>query len=219
MLAGGQSRRMGQDKALLRLQGEVLLTRTCRQLLSVCAGQPILVITTRPSYQTLLPPGCNLILETAPQGPLLAFARGLNQLLLAPQPIGQQQQRSDWVLLLACDLPLLTVADLETAIARLAQLPDSVEAYLPPAALRSAAPAETTGVASRYVAWEPLCGFYRQRCLPSLQTAIQNGDRAFQPWLKRLNIVPIAQWPPAHLLNCNRPEDWQRVQQICDQPD
>lgn len=207
VLAGGQSRRMGQDKALLQLQGEALLARTCRTALAaIDASQPgvarrVLVITARPDYQSLLPRGCELRLEDDPQGPLNAFAQGVEQLEAA----------DGWVLLLACDLPLLTVEDLVGAIAHLPDLSPEVDAYLPPAA------SETRlgkGSTNKQLDWEPLCGFYRQRCLNSLNEVITQGTRSFQRWLKQLNVAPLTHWPSKHLLNCNRPEDWAEAREI-----
>jgi len=209
VLAGGQSRRMGQDKALLRLQGEALLTRTCR--LARAVSDRVWVITTRSEYQSLFPQGCELILETDPQGPLIAFSQALKHLGLGPL------QQDGWVLLLACDLPLLTAEDLARAIVHLLDLPATVDAYLPPAVIgrqpdrQSDAKSDNSRLAKQ-IQWEPLCGFYRQRCLGSLQATIsQRGTRSFQRWLLELNVAPLTAWPTAHLLNCNRPEDWHRV--------
>lgn len=208
VLAGGQSRRMGQDKALLQLQGEALLTRTCRTALAVSdsfkpgVARRVWAITARPDYQSLLPQGCELLLEDDPQGPLNAFAQGLEQL---------ESGADGWVLLLACDLPLLTVEDLVGAIAHLADLSPEVDAYLPPAASETRLGERST---NKQIDWEPLCGFYRQRCLNSLNGAINQGTRSFQRWLKQLNIAPLTQWPSKHLLNCNRPQDWAEVREI-----
>ena len=209
ILAGGQSRRMGQDKALLQLQGEALLTRTCRTALAVSddAAKPgsvrlVTVIAAHSDYQSLLPQGCELLLEIDPQGPLQAFAQGLNQL----ERLGE-----GWVLLLACDLPLLTAEDLRGAIAHLADFPQDIDAYLPPALSESQ---PNPASATKQIDWEPLCGFYRQRCLTSLQGSLNQGTRSFQRWLAALNIAPLTHWPAEHLLNCNRPEDWERVLEI-----
>lgn len=203
VLAGGQSRRMGTDKALLQLQGEALLTRTCRTVRAV--SDRALVITARPDYQLLLPQGCELLLETDPQGPLGAFAHGLEHI---------DGSEKDWVLLLACDLPLLTVEDLAGAIAQLVDLSPEVDAYLPPAALghdRASPNIRSSPNITKRIDWEPLCGFYRLSCLTSLTAAINQGQRAFQHWLTTVQIAALTQWPDEHLLNCNHPEDWAQV--------
>ncbi len=204
VLAGGRSRRMGEDKAQLQLQGEALLTRACRLVQTV--GEPwgsphTLVIATRADYQPLLTEGCELLLEEDSKGPLVAFSQGLEWF---------KSMEIEWVLLLACDLPLLTAEDLACAMADLPKLPAEVDAYLPPAAM--AAKRATEVPQQKQVNWEPLCGFYRRRCATALDEAVARGVRSFQGWLTELNVAALNHWPAEHLLNCNRPEDWAWVQ-------
>jgi molybdenum cofactor guanylyltransferase len=96
ILAGGASRRMGRDKALLPLDGETLLHRTARLALEL--GPTVAVIgRTEPA-------GWNLPVRWIPDhrpgdGPLTAIATALAE-LRAP------------VLALPCDLPRLTLAAL-----------------------------------------------------------------------------------------------------------
>jgi len=96
ILAGGQSSRMGRDKALLSFQGLSFLENTCL-IAQDCAVQ-VSVITPWPEpYELIIPQCCRIIKEPLPtRGPLLAFALGLTFV------------STDWVLLLPCDLPLLT---------------------------------------------------------------------------------------------------------------
>ncbi|NJN32120.1 MAG: NTP transferase domain-containing protein, partial [Synechococcales cyanobacterium RM1_1_8] len=177
VLAGGQSRRMGQDKALLCWRGEALLTRTCRLALGL--GDRLWVITSRPdTYRPHLPPGCGILLEPpiAPgarsPGPLLALARGLAAV------------ETDWALLLACDLPCLRAVDLQRAAADLAGLPAAVAAYLPRAVLSQTAgpepavsqpgpiapqPGSPCAASIAGAAWPPSSGQWRgesDRCKP-----------------------------------------------------
>ncbi|MEO1295603.1 MAG: NTP transferase domain-containing protein, partial [Cyanobacteria bacterium J06636_16] len=97
ILAGGMSRRMGQDKALLELEGISLLRRTWN--IAHTLTDAVWVVTSRPEqYQSLLPPNAQWIRETppasdtVPPGPLVAFTQALTQI------------KTDWILLLACDL-------------------------------------------------------------------------------------------------------------------
>ena len=55
--------------------------------------------------------------------------------------------------------------------------------------------------------WEPLCGFYRRRCLPTLMEYISQGGRSFQEWLKQHPVKVLPLPDPGMLLNCNTPED------------
>jgi len=100
LLTGGASRRMGTDKATLVIEGETLAARAARLLAEVCA--PVVEVgsgvTNLPSVREE-PPG---------SGPLAALLAGVDKL-----DVGGP------VLVLACDLPLVTAA----ALHRLARWP------------------------------------------------------------------------------------------------
>ncbi len=225
ILAGGNSTRMGQDKALLtgRFTGQfasqfagasdagstsaspsqTLLARTCEVAIAHC--DRVWVLTPRVAqYQPLLPPGCRCLPESRaasdpPPGPLVAFAEGLAQL------------DCDWVLLPACDLPGLTAQTLGDWLPLLAQAQPQTRALLP----------------RGEKGWEPLCGFYRhgldqrrspgphsEATLTSLREAIAQGKRSFQAWLATPSVAPWVEPLPLRtpLENCNTPEEWQRFQ-------
>ncbi len=184
VLAGGQSSRMGQDKALIALQGVPLLRQVCEVALS-CTSE-VCVITPWPErYQAILPDACRTIREvslpgeTEPHGPLIGFAQGLAQV------------ETDWVLLLACDLPQLQVEVLQHWVTELEKTAEEAIALLP---------RQTKG-------WEPLCGFYRRQCLPRLTEFINEGGRSFQRWLAQHPVqeLPVSDTPL--LFNCNTPAD------------
>lgn len=198
VLAGGQSSRMGQDKALLIVNGMPLLRRTCE--IGLACTPTVFVVTSRvEAYRAIAPPGCQFVQEQSlaterfPPGPLVGFAQGLAQVT------------TPWVLLLACDLPHLQADILHRWQA---QLPDDNGAI-------ALIPRTEQG-------WEPLCGFYQRRCLDFLETYLQTGGRSFQGWLQQMPVQPItwssipaeAEQEQAMLFNCNTPADWQRVQQI-----
>lgn len=191
ILAGGQSSRMGQDKAQILIQGVPLLRRTYEVALQ-CSSQ-VLVVTPRvEAYRPLLPENCELIRErfeldkSASHGPLVGFSQGLPHV------------RSPWVLLLACDLPYLQVDILQRWMAQIDD-GETFSAWLP----------QTEN------GWEPLCGFYRTNCLQSLLAFIQRGGRSFQRWLAEESVQAIAYSPNPDeqqqerqmLFNCNTPDD------------
>ena len=188
ILAGGQSSRMGQDKALLTYQGTPLLTRTCH--LALTLDCPVYVVTPwGDRYQDHLPPGCILFPEVWPDGcltspgPLWAFAQVLPHL------------STDWVLLLACDLPRLTASFLQSSYHQLAQVSPQALAYIGKG---------TQG-------WEPLCGFYRVSCIETLQNFIAQGGRGFQAWLNQIEVTELTIPDTQLLFNCNHPQDWQSL--------
>ncbi len=182
VLAGGQSSRMGEDKALIPIQGIPMLQRVC-SIAKACADTVYVVTPWPERYQNLLLPGCQFIqelpLSPLSHGPLVGFAQGLAQV------------QTDWVLLLACDLPKLKVEVLQEWIARLDGVGDDAIAAL----------------AHHAKGWEPLCGFYRRCCLPELLDFINQGGRSFQQWLKQhpVQVLPVLE--PEMLFNCNTPED------------
>lgn len=178
ILAGGKSSRMGQDKALIPILGVPLL-KLVYDVATTCAD--IYVVTPRiESYQQILPLNCQFIREVPPfGGPLLGFAQGLTQV------------QTDWVLLLACDLPNLRVEVLQQWANKL----DDVESEA------------IASLVHHNKRWEPLCGFYRRNCLPNLNQYIEQGGRSFQEWLNQhcVDILPMTE--PSMLFNCNTPED------------
>ena len=194
VLAGGKSSRMGRDKALIPIQGVPLLQLIC-QIAASCADTVYVVTPWQERYQHLLSPTVQFIREvplsgetsgeSLPQGPLIGFAQALGYV------------QTDWVLLLACDLPKLRVEVLQEWAVAL----DGVEDEGIIAALVH----HTKG-------WEPLCGFYRRRCLPSLMQYINQGGRSFQDWLKQHPVQPLPLPDPEMLFNCNTQDDLFRFQ-------
>lgn len=184
VLAGGKSSRMGQDKALIPVEGVPLLQRVYG-IAKECAD-PVYVVTPWPErYQDLLLPGCQFIREvplsgeSLAHGPLVGFAQGLAEV------------QTEWVLLLACDLPRLRVEVLQDWVTRLDSVGDNAIAAL----------------ADHPKGWEPLCGFYRRRCLPQLLEFINQGGRSFQQWLGQYPVEVLPLPEPEMLFNCNTPED------------
>jgi molybdenum cofactor guanylyltransferase len=183
ILAGGQSRRMGRDKALLpvdplaseSIEAITLLHQTCAVAKS--CTEKVFVLSSTP-YN--LPLGCQWISEDPPyQGPLKAFAGCLGQI------------ESEWILLLACDLPYLDAQVLQRWIGELEQVPVSSIAYLAP----------------HPKGWECLCGFYRSTCRTSLEQFVANGGDSFQAWLQNQPVQAISNPDPQMLVNWNSPVD------------
>ena len=186
VLAGGKSSRMGKDKALLKIEDTPLLTRICR-IANECTQQTYVVTPWIERYQNILPASCQAIAEPILEGnanaPLTGFALGMEQI------------ETEWVLLLACDLPLLASSQVKQWSQGLTTVLPTEIAFLP----RSVQ------------GWEPLCGFYRQNCKTALNTYISNGGRSFQSWLAQHSVREIPVSDRSSLFNCNTPQDWQLV--------
>jgi len=195
VLSGGKSSRMGRDKALLEINGETLLLKTCRTVLQI-ADSVYVVARSQEQYQNAIAPNApqfSLVLDQQFDGALVGFWQGIQAI---SSPV-------DWVLLLACDLPNLQANILQIWANQLADLPESAIAYLP-----------------RYVdeksqkQWEPLCGFYRWQCQDSLKEFIANGGRSFQKWLSDREVIEIAIAHSSMLFNCNTPDDFHSIENV-----
>lgn len=192
---------MGQDKALLTIDGVPLLRLVCD--IAITLGNPVYVVTPWPErYQGLLPASCQFIQEVQlpiestsnvvsstkvtsplPHGPLVGFTQGLAQV------------QTNWVLLLACDLPRLQVEVLQNWAVGLDSVAEEVIALL----------------THHAKGWNPLCGFYRRSCLPALTDYIDQGGRSFQYWLAQHPVQLLPLTDAQMLFNCNTPADFASI--------
>ena len=122
VLAGGESSRMGRDKALLELRGVSLLVRTVSLVESVVARPTVIGHADR--YRSL---GLHTIADDWPSaGPLGGIATAL------------RTSEASWSLVVACDLPYLTKAWLNYLVGR-ALAAEAADVLLP-LTLRGAEP-------------------------------------------------------------------------------
>ncbi len=187
ILAGGQSSRMGRDKAFILFAGVPFLTRICQTAQGV-ASRVLVISPWRSRYQALIPQGCVFVEEIQPQenqssGPLIGFSQALSHV------------QTDWVLLLAQDLPYLTIEILQKWSRNLKFVAPEAIAFLP----RSKK------------GWEPLSGFYRVNCLPLLTDYIKEGGKSFQGFLNQYLVEELTIGDRAVLFNCNTPQDLQSL--------
>ena len=217
ILAGGQSSRMGTDKALLPIQG-VPLIRRIYDVVKPCCASVYVVSPWGDRYRSVLPPACQFLPEELSanekqvsqqslgkkqspafytHGPLIGFYQGLSQLIsISHSTTTDQDVMPQWVLLLACDLPNLQTDVIQEWCDRLNHCSPSTMALLPNHSTKG---------------WHPLCGFYRYRCLPSLERFIEQGGQSFQKWLVNEEVRSLSVSNPSLLFNCNTPEDVRRL--------
>jgi molybdenum cofactor guanylyltransferase len=185
VLAGGQSSRMGTDKALLEIEGKSLLQRACE--VAAALTPQVYVLTAWPDrYRSTITEQSQFLVEYNPgSGPLVALTQGLTQI------------DAEWILLLACDLPLLDAQIIQNWAIQLTAFPPSTLAVVPYQNSR----------------WEPLCGFYRKQSLSSLQSFIDKGERSFQKWLNQIQAIslPVGEREALMLSNCNTLEEFDRL--------
>ena len=84
VLCGGQSRRMGRDKARLVLEGETLVSRAIRALDAV-SDEVVLATGERPRYPES---GRRCVLDSVPDGGPLAGLAGRARSALGSRPAG-----------------------------------------------------------------------------------------------------------------------------------
>lgn len=102
LLAGGESRRMGRDKALLPFGPEALAERLYRLLAASCAE----VVVVRSPERGFPVPAARLVPDRHPnRGPLEGIASGLEAL------------NGERALVVACDMPFLTQPVIERIMA------------------------------------------------------------------------------------------------------
>jgi molybdopterin-guanine dinucleotide biosynthesis protein A len=187
ILAGGKSSRMGQDKALMLFDRKPFLQQIDRIAQQCCDS--VYILTPWPErYRDLIPDESNFLLESSQgEGSLFAFCQGLQQL----------EKTMDWLLLLACDLPLLEAEILLNWCENLPQISSDILAVVPKNCDR----------------WEPLCGFYRPEILPHLEDFIDRGGRSFQKFLATVSTqaIVVSDREQKMLWNCNTPDDFKQI--------
>ena len=191
ILAGGKSSRMGQDKALLLFNDTPFLLHVDR-VAQHCCNSVYIIAPWPDKYRDIVPRDRSFLLESPiGEGSLVAFYQGLQQI----------DTKNDWLLLLACDLPLLDPEIVLNWCNNLQHISPEILACVPKNGDR----------------WEPLCGFYRPEILPHLKEYIDRGDRAFQTFLNTLPVseISVSDREKQMLWNCNTPEDLNQINSKC----
>lgn len=189
ILAGGQSRRMGQNKALMRLGDEPLIAHVVRQIELVV--DELLLITNEPDlYTDLKIPVYTDILPD--MGALGGLHTGLTHAV------------NSTVICVGCDMPLLQ----PNLLSHLSTLLGNYDAVVPcvEAADRSA------------VVFQTLSAVYSKRCLPVIDGMLAAGELRVHALYDRIDtrIVQPHEWQafdPQGLsfFNINTPEDFEKA--------
>jgi molybdopterin-guanine dinucleotide biosynthesis protein A len=175
VLVGGRSRRMGTDKALVDVGGQPLAARVASQIAPVCGRVSLVGDPAR--YAHL---GFPVVPDRfAGEGPLSGIEAAL------------RTTHSDWNLIVACDMPQLAAALLETLFSVGGDC--SVAAY-----------------ADGRV--EPLCAVYHRGCHAVILAAIEAGVRSVKAVLPGLALRYVRVDAPRSIPNLNTPEDVARYQ-------
>jgi molybdopterin-guanine dinucleotide biosynthesis protein A len=140
VLAGGRSSRMGRDKALLEIGGQALLAGAVELLRSIALR--VSIIGDRESYRNF---GVPTIPDSVPDsGPVSGLATAL------------AHSKSDWALVIGCDMPRITRQLLEFLCERAQRASGETQAIVPESPL----------------GLEPLCAVYHITSAATFEAAL-----------------------------------------------
>lgn len=205
VLAGGGSRRYGSPKALAPVGGVPMAIRVARALGR--HADPVVLVGADEALAAEL--GIRSISDLrSGAGPLA----GLEAALERARALGR-----DGVLLVACDLPLVTGELFGALLARAADPPEEGERGPPHAVLP-----ESGGP----VGIEPLCAWYAPGALGPVRALLDRGERSMEGAVaalrvRRLSAEAVRELaPPGELfLNVNTPEERRRAEAILGRPE
>lgn len=182
---------MGRPKADLRLDGEPMLVRQIRLLRKV--AQRVVVVGGKPGY---------LDEFNVPQIPDAFAGRGP----LAGLYTALLESRTDFNLVLGCDLPFVNRRLLGFLVARAA-----------------AAGSDVTVPRSHDGRLQPLCAVYRRRALYAVRSCLEAGDNKLRGFYPRVHCKIIAWRELADagfrasiFNNMNTPEDYEYARIRCE---
>ncbi|MFS0725747.1 molybdenum cofactor guanylyltransferase [Paenibacillus sp. 1P07SE] len=196
IIAGGGSRRMGTDKALLPLQGRPLLAHVAAQLLAFCCHIDIAAGTAERAerYKTALveagvghrvtvssegrdssAPGrvIRFVDDRWPgAGPLAGLHAALSEHSPASQAAASDREQtglSPYALVTACDMPMVSV----------------------PLVGRMLEQARVTGADIICVPGQPFHALYHERIAAVIEAMLREGDRRFMRLLARVQTAEV----------------------------
>lgn len=191
ILAGGTSRRMGRDKALLEVGGKPAIARVAERLARVC--DPILVVTDRRDRYPSL--GLPVVVDQRPgSGAVGGLHAGL---AAAPAPV---------CVAVACDMPFLSPKVLRVVTEAVA----GVDAAVP---LVDGWPQPLHAAYRRSLV--PVLEVQLGRGPCSLRSLLASPDIRVR-WLRASQLPPAAS---RSLFNMNTPADYRRALQVEDEGD
>lgn len=192
VLAGGQSRRMKRDKALLDWNGKPLIAHVLDQLQQVRPQfHSLMIVGDREPYHQF---GVEVVPDLLPAaGPLGGIATALRTI------------SGDAVFVVACDMPFLN----PRLIGAMLEFETDADVLVP---WRSS---EETSQGLGGV-FEGLHALYRRSCLPAIERRLAEGDRQVVSFYDDVRVEIVTErWMKIFdpdlrsLINVNRPEEFE----------
>ncbi len=199
ILAGGQSRRMGQDKALLEVEGRTLIEYVLEPVRTV-ADEVLIVASDRPEYEQF---GCRVVADRFPQSGSLG---GIYTAV--------SEAAHNYCLVLACDMPFVNT-DLSRYMAAKERAYDALVPSLPP----------DRSDQGDHETLETLHAIYSKACLPAIERQLNAGVFKVIGFFSEVNVKKLSEeeiheFDP-HLLsffNANTPEEFAWARERLAQP-
>ena len=187
VLAGGKSRRLGRDKAVELIGGEPLIARVIRRVSQVADDVVVVVGDAERGERLPLPEHARVAVDLYPGGGSLG---GIFT--------GLKAARSDWALVVACDMPFVNMPLFHYILS----LREGVDAVVPVLDDRP----------------EPTHAAYSKVCLPHMERLLKAGSLKIAGFFDQVNLRTVPQedvekLDPDHLsfFNVNTTEDLDRA--------
>ncbi len=195
ILAGGKSRRMGENKALLRLGNGTIIGQVIRRMQPIT--DELLLITNSPDEYTHL--GITMHKDIVPNAGALG---GIHT--------GLTYASHHTVICVGCDNPFL----MPNLLTYLVSVLGEYDAVMPHTYKEPSADNADAQIIS-----QTLCAVYSKRCLPIIEQMLNEPDLRVHALQERANILTLAPeiWKTfdaegLSFFNVNTPEDFEKAQ-------
>lgn len=193
VLAGGKSSRMKTDKAFLKIGGEMFLERAAGALAPNCVEVKIVINENQTEKFRLNFSSFDFVFDIFPTRGALG---GIHAAL--------KNSNTDWAIILACDLPLVTMDAIEKLMQIALNSPEDISAVVPK---------QSDGRV------QPLCAVYRaSRCLPKIEEILKKEiSVSMKDFLKLITVRFVEQNELNNskqedlFFNVNHPADFQKM--------
>lgn len=178
ILAGGKSSRMGSDKGFIKYDDEPFVMYSIKALRPIV--NDILIVTNNPSYDVFGLTRIEDIIENA--GPLSGVYSGL------------KNSKTDYNLILSCDIPLIKTVALKKITAQIDEKYDIIS-------LKS------------HGKLMPLIAFYNKRCEIVFLKLLVNGERRMSKAFENCKVKTIELTPEfnSYTTNINTPSQLNEI--------
>lgn len=234
ILAGGESRRMGRDKAFIDFDGAPLIARVIERVQPLCA-EIIIVANDTDAYARALSSSASLTVNSVEGGARFVGDVYPGKGSLGGIFSGLQAAREQSVLAVACDMPFLNPALLRYLISLIPQFDVVIPRAQDPSGKvpRTARGDKPVGERKpRAADWpiaketnlHPMHAVYSKNCLAAMEARLRADDLrliGFHDSVRVRVVEPdeVDRFDPQHLsfFNANTPEDLRAARQLVNQ--